>query len=515
LSSIAHGTESQALQAPSSRRSQTFLRIVVLTVLFTAAASYEVRQLSSLSSAEVWIHLRTGSWILQNHAVPHTGLFSQYTNLSWNDSSWGFDLLLGIAYRLFGLRAIPIITMLLKVALAIVTYQLARAGRSRFWQSVLLSAVAQFLIYGLQPLPYVCSILFLAVELRILNLSRQEGSSTQALFWLPVLFVLWANLHAQFILGLGVLMLFAVCEIVEGKLRTFGAQWISNRFVSSDTGKVGLVALSSFAATLVNPYTYHLFPVALKSLYSGAEFKYFLEFQALDFRRPQHYVMMLLVMTAFLSLGRLRSIALFELAILLGATGVAFRIQRDNWFVVLPAIALFSSGVFWLPKEEESTASRARAMAWAWAALLPVAVILVGILALPGKEELINKLSETMPVKACDYIRAHQLRGPIFNTYAFGSFLTWYLPDYPVVIDVRNELYGDQMLDDYNSVIQGNRRIEDAPMLAQAGTLLLEKNSGLGRALTTFPVLEARYEQVYSDDLASVFVPLPTQDLGK
>ena len=59
----------------------------MLVVLFSAAAIYESKHLSAFTRPEVWVHLRTGSWILENRAIPHTGLFSQYSNLAWNDSA--------------------------------------------------------------------------------------------------------------------------------------------------------------------------------------------------------------------------------------------------------------------------------------------------------------------------------------------------------------------------------------------------------------------------------------------
>ena len=158
--------------------------------------------LSAVTTPEVWVHLRTGLWILQNHSVPHSGLFSQYSNLPWNDSTWAFDVILGAAYHLFGLRAIPILLMVLKAGWRCVTFLLARALGGRFsgapfcclpWRSTSFP--------HLLPLPYVFSILFFAIELRLLLRSRQTGE-VKNLFWLPVLFVLWANLHLQFVAGL-------------------------------------------------------------------------------------------------------------------------------------------------------------------------------------------------------------------------------------------------------------------------------------------------------------------------
>src|SRR5271169_4231641 len=182
-------------------------RLLVLTLLFSVSAVYEAVHLSSLFNGDIWWHLRTGLWILQNHQIPHTGLFSQYSEFPWNASSWGYEVLLAAAYKLFGLHAIPILQMGFKVALAMVTFLLARAARAGFWTAVFLSAIAQNALPGLPPVPSTLSVLFFGIELILLMKARRSGSAS-SLFWLPPLFVVWVNLHLQFVAGLALLGLF-------------------------------------------------------------------------------------------------------------------------------------------------------------------------------------------------------------------------------------------------------------------------------------------------------------------
>ncbi len=481
------------------------VRLLVLTALFSAAAVYEGVRLFALTTPEVWVHLRTGLWILQNHSIPHAGLFSQYSNLPWNDASWAFDVLLGVTYRLFGLRAIPILLMVLKAALAVVTFLLARTQRAGFWSAVLLSAVAQYVISNLQPLPYVFSILVFAIELYLLLDSRKTGE-VKKLFWLPVLFVFWANLHLQFVAGLLLLGLFVVSVLVETALRDQGATWLSARILPLDLKQVGIVSLLSLLATFVNPYTVHLLPAAFKVLYSPVSFEHFTEMSSMSFKHPQEFVLMLLVMMAFLALGRLRSLALFETIALLGGTLVAFRIERDAWMVVLPSMGVLSSVFQFLPTKSESPRSVRFVWERSWAAALTVAVVGITVVSLPRSPILMNKVSVYFPVKACDYIQANQLPQPLFNAYSWGSFLTWYMPQYPVVVDSRIELYGNDILSSYFDVVGGKELLESDPMVARAGTLLLERESAMAKALTNLPGLSAQYRLVYSDDIASVFV---------
>jgi len=485
-------------------------RLLLLTLLFSASAVYEATHVSALSTSEVWVHLRAGTWILQNHSIPRTGLFSQYPNLPWNDSSWGYEVLLAAAYKVLGLRALPILLMGFKTALAVVAFLLARAGRANFWIAIFLSTVAQYVIPGLQPLPYVFSILFFAVELQLLVRSRQTGKARN-LFWLPVLFVLWANLHIQFVAGLLLLGLFVIAVLLEKILRERRVNWLSERVLPLDLKQIGMVSALSLLGTFANPYTIYLLPSAFKVLYSPVGFEHFTGMSAMSFRRPQEFGIMLLVMMAFLALGRRRSLELFELMTLVAATVVAFRIERDGWLAVLPAMAVLSGGLQFGRTESESLQNGGRSWERCWAAALTVAVVVIASTLVPDSNALRNRISSIFPVKACDYILENRLPQPLFNAYPWGGFLTWYLPQYPVVVDSRIELYGNDILGAYFDVIGGKHLLESDPMVAHAGTLLLERQSAMAKALTNLPALSSRYRLAYSDDLASVFVPRPTQ----
>jgi hypothetical protein len=496
------------VQSPARLRSLSAfspaLRIIVMTLLFTAAACYEALHLASLCSYDIWWHLRTGLWILQNHAVPHNGLFSQYPDLPWIASSWGFDVLVATAYKLLGLRAIPILLMALKVALAVVTFLLARGVRANFWAAVILSAVAQYVIVDLQPLPIVFSMLLLGIELLLLFESRRTGN-VRPLFWLPPLFCLWANLHTQFVCGLLLLGVFLGASCLEEKLRSAGVSWLDEQPLSLPLATVGLVTGLSVVCTLATPYTFHIFPASLQNLYSRVSFHYFDEMRAMNFRRPQDYALMLLVMTAFFALGRKRRVDIFNLTAIFAGTVLAFRIQRDAWLVVLIATPILANGFYQAktkPRNSVVFSKRESALA----IILTIIVIVAAAANVPaGRNALMSKIGERFPVRACNFIRKNHLPGPLFNAYSWGGFLTWYMPEYPVAIDGRLDLYGNDVVKQYFKVTSGNERLETDPGLTAARTLLLEQKSGMTEALTTLPRLSSQYRVLYTDDVATVF----------
>ena len=483
---------------------RTSVRITALLLLLTAAPVRAAFSVTAFLKGDIWWHLRSGLWILQNHGFPHTGLFSQYSDRPWVDSSWGFDVLTGVAYNLLGLRAFPMLLMGFKLALAAVTFLLARGWRGSFWSAVLLSAIAQYVIVDLQPLPVFFSILFFGVELFLLLQSRR-CSDVRPLYWLPVLFFLWANLDGQFLNGLLLLGLYLVAEVTEFLLHISGVNSFSAP--AHSLVKVSALAGLSVVATLLTPYSFQLFQSAFQNAYSSVLFDNFQEMQASDFRRPQHFVLLLLVMAAFFALGRKRSRDLFKLGVMGIFVMLAFRVQRDVWCVVLPAIAVIAEAFADCQHEPEAQKST---QGWKWekplVAALVLIVFLAAIIRIPGSNVLMNRASRLFPVKACDFIRANQLPAPLFNTYSWGGFLMWYLPEYPVAIDGRLNLYGDEINDRYFKVTGGTDRMETDPDFTRARTILLERNVAMTKALTTLPALSGQFRVAYQDDLATVLV---------
>ena len=476
-------------------------RPLVLVLLLTTAAAWEARQLSAFSSDELWCHLRTGAWILQNHSIPRTGLFSQLANSNWIDFSWIYDALCGAAYALLGLRAIPLLLMVFKVALAAVTFLLAGA-RHKFWWAVSLSALAQFILFNPQPLPVLFSICFFGLALHWTLEARRRNELTH-LLWLPPLFWLWANLDAQFVLGLLLISTLLVAEIAERALRILGlANDNSRRFPFV---KLATIALACAVATVITPYSIHLIPAAWQSAYSPALFKNFAFMAAMSFRQPEHFLLAALLFAACFILGRQRSHDSFKILLLTLGAVLAFRIQRDSWTIVLVSIAIIGEAI--RTRRDDSLAGQRRAYPnFLYVAAGVIVVLMLSFSLLPTKQTLDSQLERIFPAKACDYIQKNHLAGPIFNDYGWGGYLMWRLPEYPVSIDERLNLYGDEFSEAYFEVITGKRKMETLPGFTSERIILLPVNLSMVKALTTIPVLQQQFREVYRDDMAIVLV---------
>ncbi len=479
------------------------MRLAAAVAVLSVAAVREARIVSAFSTDDIWWQLRTGAWVLQNHAVPRTGLFSQFPGLQWTAFGWPYALCLAAAYGLLGLRAVPLLLMAFKVALAAVTFLLAGGRRYNFWSAMLLSSVAQFVLINLQPLPVLFSICFFGVAVYLLIECRRR-SEIKPLFWMPLLFWVWANLDAQFVLGLLLLCTFLFAETIERVLFVLGAWHSDSRPIP--VSHLLAIAAACVAATFCTPYTTHLLPAAVQSAYSNTLFQNFASMSAMNFRQPEHFLLLLLFLAACLGLGLQRSRDLFKILLLTFCAMLAFRVQRDSWCVVLPSVAVLAGAIGSRKHAYSEAALASTYKEERRIASLVAIVLVVSFLLLPANQLLQARLDRVLPAKACDYIRSHHLPGPIFNEYQWGGYLIWKLPEYPVAIDERLNLYGDQMAETYFAVVMAKQRMEKFPNFARAQTIILPVNFAMTKALTTLPALQAQFHEAYRDDIAVVLV---------
>jgi len=479
------------------------IRIAVLAALFTAAALYQASHLTALTDPDSWIHLRTGTWILEHHTIPKDGLFSQYPSLPWVDSCWGFDLLLATACKLCGLRGLPVLLMVLQAAIAVALFLLAGGARKNFWPAAIVAAIAQCCLLNLQPRPSLISIVFFALELSLLLHARRSGQ-IRALLWLPPLFIFWVNLDHQFGYGLMALALFFLATAVEYFAPPSASPWFENRPAPAAFRFSTAVFGACLLATLFSPYTYRLPELIWQSATSTAVDRYLPEFHSMRFRQPQDYLLLLLLLSAFLALGRRRSRDLFQISLLAVAAVISFRFQRDTWLVTLAAVGVFGDR-FSASQQEENSAPARPAAPWETplAATLVLTLLAASAIRLPDRNDLLMaKVAETFPVRAADYIRQNRVPQPLFNTYPWGSFLTWYLPEYPVVIDNRLDLYRDSISVPYFQLTLAEIPLESHPGFARAQTFLFDAKSPIAEALATLP----GFRVAYRDDLACVLM---------
>lgn len=200
--------------------------------------SVGVTFLFRMSSIDLAYHLRVGGAILATHGAPSVDTYTfSVAGRAWLDQQWGAQLLLTLVSRAAGWEGVAVFHAALVGATFLFLWLACRARGASAWLSAALTLsgfVVCFFNAGMRPqtmaYPLFTATLWILVDRR---------AHPRRLWVLPVVMIVWANVHGSFPLGL-VLIAFA---------------WLEDRRDRVATKKTTMiVAVIGLVATAIGPY---------------------------------------------------------------------------------------------------------------------------------------------------------------------------------------------------------------------------------------------------------------------
>jgi len=486
-----------------------FIQGLALTLLLCVLAIAQLQSQSAVWDPDIWWHMRTGNWIIQHHAFPHVGIFSHTgSERPWAAYSWGFEIPVALLNDWLGLKGPMIFVMAFATIFTLVFFIVLRNLSRSFWAAWLFTAVA---IWGANvdqiapPRPVLFSILFFTIGLGLVLKVQQTGEK-KFLYWLVPLFVLWANCHIQFVYGLLLPGLLAVMVTLDqwARRRQIAAWPDAGGFKKLSPGLTWGILLACVAATLINPYGIGLYRTIATYMRSSYSYLVVMELQAPNFRSSAHYVELMLVGCGFFMLGR-RSLDLFQLALLTIASMLAFRTLRDAWFLCISVAGIMAYSTAKVGEAAAAAGAAKKGLEFRGMALALVgAICIITVRAWDSSlnnDNLLKIVRSAYPLDAARYMHEQQPPGPLFNNLNWGGFLIGALPEYPVSMDGRNDLYGDDLMQREVETLRGVDWGDD-PAIAKANVILLPAQLPLTRELQQSP----QFKMIYADKMAMVFI---------
>ena len=341
-------------------------------------------------------HLTTGRYILA-HGIPYHDIYT-YTARSyrWVDHEWGNDVIQALTYKLGGYFLSAVLFA------AIWTAGILLFGwQSKPWLPII-AAIGVQPYAGIRPIAW--SFLFFALVFKII---RSKDRRWRYMF--PLLFLVWANLHAGFIAGLAVVLYFALME--------------------ADL-ELGALLLASIAMTFINPYGYRLYVEVAHTIFDPAIHKYIIEWSRF-FIPSMTWPYVVLWAIGFLYYARANLRKWIEPGPILFAAGLA---ASRNFPLFIVATIKETSDYLKQIKLKLPRPTMAARLMIATGSVLGLVVLFY---TLYTDYYPFNNRYYDYPVKAVAYLKQDKCQGNLFNDYNYGGYLIWKLPQYPVFIDGR------------------------------------------------------------------------------
>lgn len=438
-----------------------------------AVLPYVIIRAENLAESDTFWQIRTGLMTIAQGRLPVVDPFSWTAQgKSWTLNSWGFNVILGLAYQTAGLVGVALTcSCLIAGIVGLVLFLARQLGATPFSSScIILTGIPMLTLY-LSARPQLVD--YFAVVALVILLRRlvDEPKPVLSLLAIGTLTVLWVNLHSAALLGVAIVGASA-CAVLLKKATRAG----SGRFLAA--------LLVTLLASLANPYgAGWLAQTAQVKAASVAV----VEWQPLNPADPLQIVLFAVgVLGLFLAVRRGEVVVAASLAVAACGSVAAMRVLPIFALLSLPVLASHHLVIRY-------SASRQKMLAWGGSVFLLFAAGFA-IFNLPyfGRPD-----PSRFPVAAISAVPAG---AKVFNEYDLGGYVILERPDARVSVDSRNDLYGADLVEQSGRVIAGQVPISEG--LAGADCVLVRPESGLAHQLLT----SAEWELASAESSAVLFI---------
>lgn len=426
-----------------------------------------IGSLYSPSDPDLGWHLKYGEYFFKNGSLLRENTFSALMpDYKWSNTSWGTDLITYGAYNFGGFFAHTILGALV---VAFTFYFFSKAARLRTWDQIF---IFPFLLYILSPLNSVSfrgqqiSLLFLGILFLILSLYKKN--SKILLLTIP-LFLIWVNVHGQFILGLIMLSVWIGVFIAQRIIGNIDKAKFFSSFKNSieenkkEFGMLILVFILSCLATFVNPFGVGVHRDAISHIGSPLlkNIAEYLPFPSLSNAWWNQIIIGVLIGTGliYLFLKEKLSTQLPTIFSVILLFLLSFSVRRFAWpayYLVLPLLKPLPG--FFKPDSKRNTNI---------ASFVLINILL--IFSVFGKfpfdkfqkfdwnKYCSSELMKCTP-KSAKYLKEHNLKNDLYSVYSWGGYLIWNHPEIKPTIDGRMHMWRDEKgysaFEDYYAIEQ-------------------------------------------------------------
>jgi hypothetical protein len=492
----------------------------ILPLIFIFAGMQGARSL--LGDGDTGWHLRTGEWIISHGRVPDKDLFSfTKTGGAWFAWEWLWDVIFAWLHQHWGMASVVVGSALVIALTFALVFRLASRKSGNPLIAIVLTflAVASSSIHFLAR-PHLVTLLFTVVFCTILERSR-ENRSPRMLWWLPVLTVLWTNLHGGWFIGIALVGLYGAGELAGG---LFGGEPGAFRSAVKRTLPYAGIAWLCLAGSLIGPYTYHLHVHIWEYLTDSFQRERIQEMMSINFQNPAaRYFEILLLAGGAACLWHLRRKRFTECLLLVFFAHLGLIAARNIPLFAIVAVPVLALAVTeWFKKLEDAFVSGwlrrlARGLrdmgdsiggleaAWRTHLVSAAAMVLItAILYAPSPPANFRARFDgrQFPAKAVASLGDSAPHSRIFTSDQWGDFLIYKLyPAGRVFIDGRSDFYGSQFCEKYLEIVQVKYKWQQFLNEYGVDTVLLPTDAPLVGALKE----SSRWHVVYDDGDAIVF----------
>ena len=248
-----------SLWTSASERNSAWLTGSVICLVMSVVAYIACQ---TVADPDIWGHVKFGQDILNSGEIADRDPYSYLTDGQvWINHEWLTEVIFAAVYALGGSTALILMkASLTLLTLGIIYWYLMRHGVTALRGGI----VIMFTLHLVSPAvrflrPHIFTYVLFVITLLLLD--RADRGRLRWLWGIPIVFVLWVNIHGGFLAGLANVTVWSFVRIVDVlyRARRYGSK------ISTADLAFAASAIAAGIATLLNPYGVALFHFLIQS----------------------------------------------------------------------------------------------------------------------------------------------------------------------------------------------------------------------------------------------------------
>jgi len=481
--------------------SQNLTWICLMLLLFALSLRFP-------SDPDMGWHLRNGQDLLNNFSLIFAG--DQYSwsmaGYPWVPHEWLTDITMAVINNQFGLIGLVVLFSVLMTFLFYFAAGIFKTNKITQAIIAILTLSVSYNIIGVRP--QMITILGVVIILYLLFKTRNDNP--KLIKWLPIIMLLWANLHGGFGIAFVIIATFVFAEFIR-KILMGKAKYkkgVGKILSFAQMKMIGLYTGLGFLATLINPSGWKVYLEIYQTFSDRNILNSISEWLGVTLYHQASYnlVILTLIILLLLFINKWK-VDITKLILVI----IMFYFSLSAWRHV-PIFAIVATPLI---AEQFSYAIKDGVLAISKQFWMPLVVLIMAVFVgfnyyTSSKDGLVNEeayaAKARLPYGAIEYIRENNLGDKLLNEYNWGGYLVWKYPEEKVFIDGRMAIWkwnGIEIFEESRKLLRVKEQMLVTEGLEEWGIdhILTFSNGAINSALWGVENWELKYQ----DNIATVW----------
>ncbi len=458
---------------------------------------------------DLWARLIVGKHVFQTGSILRQDFLSYTPTHTWYDHEWGSGVIFYLVQDFFGgVGLIFLQTVLIFLIFFFITKIIElRGGKTTCAYNFLFYFFTIGSINYLLKTPVRCqlfSFLFFAIYLYILERARKNiGRKHELIIALPVLMLIWNNLHGGCVSGIGLILIYIVGEALNKKqvkkyllplfltiavlpINPWGFKYLAFLYEANTMERKDIIEWwGLFHVKNINRYIKLKFFTSLLIIIQLGYVIKNVFVKKFDFDKTKF---LLLIITMYLAIQHVKLIPFFVIS------AVCF--LYDNFYTAFNYITRNIFNKIWIVKDS--------------IIYVIILIFIIGQIKTKHFEQLVN--FSKYPVLSVEFLKVNDIKGNVLTNFGLGSYTSYKLyPNNKIYMDGRyEEVYYDFMLPLLKNFCLHKNNWDEILKRFPPDIIIIEKNYSIYQHLKTLK----EWSLVFDDDI-NFGLFIKTKDLKK